>query len=421
MLKILMFKLKILAKLTVKKYKPQIIGITGSVGKTSAKEAICSVLASKFRVRRNVKNYNNEIGVPLTILGFTDSPGKNIFKWIWYFLVASKNLFIKNKKYPEVLILEMGADKPGDISYLTGIAKPNISLITAIGHSHIESFGSIKNILQEKSKILDKLDKDDWAILNFDDANLSDIIKNNKNKLKTFGQTEGADVHIYNIQTSYKNDTYGVAFKLSHQGSETPMWLPNVLGWQHAIAAAAATAIGLALDMNLVDIGVSLVSYHPANGRMRILPAVKKSWLIDDTYNASPESSLAALEILSEMPVKGRKIAVFGDMLELGSHTEAGHNQVGKQLAKLKIDYLFVVGEKSRDIARGAKEAGMSEDHIFHFPFTMEAGVFLQERMKENDIVLIKGSRGSKMEQVVYEIMARPWDANDLLVGPVEK
>ena len=181
-----MFKLKILAKLTVKKYKPQIIGITGSVGKTSAKEAIFSVLASKFRVRRNVKNYNNEIGVPLTILGFTDSPGKNIWKWAWYFLVATKNLIIKNKKYPEVLILEMGADKPGDISYLTGIAKPSISLITAIGHSHIESFGSIKNILQEKSKILDKLSKDDWAILNFDDANLVDLIKNKKNKLKTF-------------------------------------------------------------------------------------------------------------------------------------------------------------------------------------------------------------------------------------------
>ena len=142
-----MIKLKILAKLTVRKYQPQIIAITGSVGKTSAKEAIYSVLADNFRVRRNVKNYNNEVGVPLTILGFTDSPGKNILKWSWYFLKAIKNLIIKNKRYPEVLILEMGADKPGDISYLTNIAKPNIAMITAIGHSHIEAFGSIKNIL----------------------------------------------------------------------------------------------------------------------------------------------------------------------------------------------------------------------------------------------------------------------------------
>jgi UDP-N-acetylmuramoyl-tripeptide--D-alanyl-D-alanine ligase len=421
MLKILMIKLKILAKLTVRKYQPRIIGITGSVGKTSAKEAIYSVLANHFRVRRNVKNYNNEIGVPLTVLGFTDSPGKNILKWFWYFLIATKNLIIKNKKYPEILILEMGADKPGDISYLTNIAKPNIAMITAIGHSHIEAFGSIKNILNEKSKILDKLDKNDWAVLNFDDANLSNGIKNYDGKIKTFGQNKDADVYIYNIQIVKRNDTYGIVFKLSHQGSETPIWLPNVLGWQHAVAAAAAAAVGLTLDMNLVEIGKALVSYHPARGRMRVLPGVKKSWLIDDTYNASPESSAAALEILAQMPVQGRKIAVFGDMLELGSHTEAGHNQVGKKLAELKIDYLFVIGEKSRDIARGAKEAGMSEDHIFHFPFTMEAGVFLQERMKENDIILIKGSRGSKMEQVVYEVMARPWDANDLLVGPVEK
>ena len=148
---------------------------------------------------------------------------------------------------------------------------------------------------------------------------------------------------------------------------------------------------------------------------------VKNSFIIDDTYNSSPQYSKAALEILAEMPSDGRKIAIFGDMLELGKVSEAAHRAVGKKLVELGIEYLFVVGERSRDIARGAKEAGMSDDKIYHFPYTMEAGVFLQERLKQGDVVLIKGSRGSKMEQVVYEIMAKPWLAEDLLVGLVSK
>ena len=121
------------------------------------------------------------------------------------------------------------------------------------------------------------------------------------------------------------------------------------------------------------------------------------------------------------MPVEGRKFAVLGDMLELGALTEEAHQEIGRELVRLGIDYLFVVGEKSRDIARGAKEAGMDKDNIYHFPFTAEAGAFLQERLKENDLILIKGSRSAKMEQIVYEIMDKPWLAKDLLVGPVVK
>jgi len=177
----------------------------------------------------------------------------------------------------------------------------------------------------------------------------------------------------------------------------------------------------LCLGMNLVEIGAGLLNYIPARGRTNLILGVKNTWIIDDTYNASPQSAKVALEILAEMPATGHRFAVFGDMLELGSLSEEGHQQVGRELVRLGIDYLFVVGERSRDIARGAKSAGMDEDRIYHFPFTMEAGTFLQERLKSGDVVLIKGSRGSKMEQVVYEIMAKPWLSRDLLVGPVVK
>ncbi len=173
--------------------------------------------------------------------------------------------------------------------------------------------------------------------------------------------------------------------------------------------------------MNLVEIGARLLTYSPARGRTNLISGVKNTWVIDDTYNASPQSAKVALEILAEMPATGYRFAVFGDMLELGSLSEEGHQQVGRELVRLGIDYLFVIGERSRDIARGAKAAGMSEDKIYHFPYTMEGGTFLQERLREGDVVLVKGSRGAKMEQIVYEIMAKPWLSRDLLVGPVVK
>jgi UDP-N-acetylmuramoyl-tripeptide--D-alanyl-D-alanine ligase len=421
MKKILYIILKVLARLVLKKYQPKIVAITGSVGKTSAKEAVYSVIKSKYRARRNIKNYNNEIGLPLTVLRIRKSGGNNLFRWLWIFLYIFKILIIRDKEYPEILVLEMGADKRGDIKYLTSIAKPNIAVLTAIGHSHIEFFGSIENIVKEKTSILGDLKNDDWAIINRDDKNLAGAIKNCKTKLKTFGQSEDAEVRISNIKISKKNDEYGTSFKLSYGGSEVPMFLPSVLGWQHAQAAATAAAVALALGMNLVEIGEALQNYRTARGRTNLILGVKNSFIIDDTYNSSPQSSKAALEILAEMPSDGRKIAVFGDMLELGKVSEAAHRAVGKKLVELGIEYLFVVGERSRDIARGAKEAGMSDDKIYHFPYTMEAGVFLQERLKQGDVVLIKGSRGSKMEQVVYEIMAKPWLAEDLLVGLVSK
>lgn len=417
----LFWLLKILAIATIKKYQPKVIGITGSVGKTSAKEAIAVVLAPKFSIRYGKKNYNNEIGLPLTILGNDQTAGKNIFVWLKIFSSAIKNLVVKNKDYPQVLILEMGADRPGNIDYLVNIAAPQIALITAIGASHLEFFDSLEKVLAEKSRILKKLKAGDWAILNSDDAYLQKIIPQIKNNLYTFGSSEDSSVQIEQVHLTKKDDTYGTSFKLKFKGAEAPVFLPNVLGKQQAAATAAAATVGLIMGLNLVEISQSLVNYKSALGRTNLIKGIKNTWIIDDTYNASPQSCFVALEILRDFPLAARKIAVLGDMRELGSFTEEGHRQVGELVSKFKIDYLFVIGEKSRDIARSAQAAGMLEDHIYHFPETIAAGIFLQERLRDNDVVLIKGSRGSKMEQVVYEIMARPWDADEILVGKVSR
>ncbi len=417
----LFWLLKVLAKATIKKYQPKVIGITGSVGKTSAKFAIATVLAPKFSIRYGKKNYNNEIGLPLTILGDDLAAGKNIFVWLSIFLRALKNLLFTDKKYPQVLILEMGADRPGNIDYLVDIAPPHIAVITAIGASHLEFFASIDKVLIEKSRIFKKLKAGDWAVLNSDDLYLQKIIPQIKNNLHTFGTSADSSLQIEQVHLTKKNDSYGTSFKLKFKGAETPVFLPNVLGKQQAAASAAAASVGLLMGLNLVEISQSLMNYKSALGRTNLIKGIKNTWIIDDTYNASPQSCLAALEILKDFPIVGRKIAVFGDMRELGGFSEEAHRQVGEAVAKFKIDYLFVVGEKSRDIARSAQDQGMPEDHIYHFPQTIEAGIFLQERLKDSDVILIKGSRGSKMEQVVYEIMARPWDADELLVAKVSR
>ena len=176
--KFISWLLKPLIKAVIKKYQPRIIGITGSVGKTSAKEAVFAVLKNKFRVGRNAKNFNNELGLPLAILGLEKSGGKNIFSWLSIIFKAWRLLLFKNKKYPQVLILEMGADRPGDIQYLTSLARPNIAIITTIGQSHLEYFGSIENIAKEKISITKRLGKHDWVIINGDDPFLQSLKKN---------------------------------------------------------------------------------------------------------------------------------------------------------------------------------------------------------------------------------------------------
>ncbi len=417
MKKLLQLILRFFAQAVLKKYKPQIIGITGSVGKTSAKEAITFALAKNFRVRANIKNYNNEIGLPLTILG-RPSPKKNLFIWLKLFLFAIRLLLWKHKKYPQVLVLEMGVDRPGDIKHLTDIARPNIAILTTIATSHLEFFGSIDKIAQEKRSIFNSLAKQDWVVLNHDDERvMMDADKLNAQKI-TFGFSPSADIYIHEVKI-VKHFTYGTCFTLTYQNKDYSFILNNVLGKQHAQAVAIGFAVAIILKLEPAEIIPALETYKSARGRTNLLPGIKKSWVIDDSYNASPKSSQVAVEILSAMETVGRRLAVFGDMLELGASSEEAHRDLGKQIASSKIDYLFLIGERARDIKRGAQATGMSEDKIFSFAHTIEAGYFLQDRIKEADIILVKGSRGAKMEQVVYEIMAKPWEAGDLLVGPI--
>ncbi len=433
MKKIIELKLKFLAKLILKKYQPEVIGVTGSVGKTSAKEAIYTVLAAKFdHVRRSIKNYNNEIGVPLTIIG-VDSPGNSFFGWLKVCLKAWRLILVQDKKYPQILVLEMAVDRPGDMKYLLSIVKCRIGVVTMIGPVHLEFFGSIDKIKNEKGYLIKSLNKNGWAILNYDNEKIRQIKETSRARVLTYGFSQRANIRAQEIKTHFTarqeinqnlipnkgaNNLLGINFKLSYNGSVVPVFLPRVLGQAAVYAALAAAGVGIVYDLNLVEIAEALGKLKFPPGRMNLVPGIKYTLIIDDTYNASPQSVMAALDVLYEIPVPdgARKYAVLGDMLELGSYSEEGHRAVGRYVAKTKVDKLIVVGERSRDIARGARDAGLSEDDIFHFPYPEEAGLSLQERIKEGDLILVKGSQGIRMEKIVKEIMADPLHAKDLLV-----
>lgn len=411
MKKFIQYRLRKLSIKILKKYKPKIIAITGSVGKTSVKDAIEVVLSKKFNVRKTLGNYNNEIGVPLSILG-VESPGKSIFGWLNVLFIGWK-MVVFNVPYPEFLVLEMGADKPGDIKYLTDFIIPDISLLTAIGPSHLENFKNIEQIAKEKITLLKSLPKNGLAIVNYDD----DYAKKTKETLKceviTFGFSKKADAYASDIFVNTEKNV-GLTFKLNYNGSSVPIRLNNILNKSQIYAALAAALVGLHLNMNLIQIAEALGQYVLPAGRGRLLLGVKKTLIIDETYNAAPASVIAALDVLDNFK-KGRNIAVLGDMLELGEYTIKGHESVGESAAK-NIDYLYVYGDKSKFIADMAIKKGMDKKKVFVYDNIVKLGEDLEDFLEQDDVVLVKGSRGMHLEKVVEEIMAEPMKAGELLV-----
>ncbi len=410
----LCYILKLLSRATLWRYQPRVVGITGSVGKSSAKDAVFDVLKTKFNVRKNQKNYNNEIGVPLTILGY-ETAGRSILGWLKIFIGGSLGI-IYTKNYPEILVLEMGADRINDIKYLTDFVKCTVGVVTAIGDipAHLEYFQSAGQVAREKANLIKSLDKDGWAVLNYDDERVRAMAGKTAAQVLTYGFSEDAALRAENVEQRLEDIAEaGLSFKVDYKGSNVPVRLKNVFGRHQIYSVLAAIAVGLTFKMNLVEIVQGLADYQSPKGRLKLIKGIKNSWLIDDTYNAAPIATLAALETLNKMP--GRKIAVLGDMLELGPMTEEAHRRIGRRAAAV-VSLLLGVGERSIFMVDEAKKAGLDEDKIFHFASSDQAGRVLQDMIRKNDVVLIKGSQGTRMERVVKEVMAEPQKAEDLLV-----
>lgn len=420
--KILEKQLKIAAQMLIKKYQPQIVAVTGSVGKTSTCTAIACVLGSKFRVRQNRKNYNNEIGLPLTILD-VDSPGKSVLGWALVYLKCLKLLAVRDRNFPEILVLEMGIDRVGDMEYLTSIVKPDVAVVTNIGQSHLEHFETEENLAREKGVLVKNLKPKGYAVLNYDDERVRKMEKNTKSRIFTYGFDEKADVKALELLFSFEKkkterELYGLSYKLKYQGSFVPVHLSDSIGRPAIYASLAAASVGVIYGLNLLEISEALFAYESPKGRMRLIKGIKNTTIIDDTYNASPQSTLAAIETVGRIMIdkKSRRWAILGDMLELGGYTVEGHQMVGQALVANNFDSLVAVGERSLMTMSGAIDAGFDKDRIFHFSLSTDVPGFLKEQLAEGDLLLIKGSQGMRMEKITKELLAEPDKSKDLLV-----
>ena len=356
-----------IAKYYKEKFVIPYIGVTGSVGKTTTKDMIYAAISNNFDTLKNEGNFNNHIGVPLT-------------------------LFNLNKKH-ECAIIEMGMSNFNEIEYLANIVNPKIGVISNIGLSHIENLGSQDGILKAKLEITTNFDENNILIVNGDDEYLSKVCKEDCNyNLKTFGFNSNNDVYC----TEYIMSEDSINFKCIINGKEEAIFIPTV-GKHNIYNAMAAILVGLTLGMELEDIKLGLRGFTASKMRLDIF---KKDDLtiINDAYNASPDSMKAALDILGRY--EKRRVAILGDMFEMGEHSEYGHRLVGESSIN-NVDVLITVGDMSKFIGDEAKKLGLDNNNIHHFENKELAIESLNNLINKDDVVLVKASRGMKLEQIV--------------------
>jgi UDP-N-acetylmuramoyl-tripeptide--D-alanyl-D-alanine ligase len=350
------------------RYPIPVVGVTGSVGKTTTKELISAVLARRLNVFRSAGNFNSEVGLPITLMDLDETA--------------------------EVAVLEMGMRALGEIAYLVSIARPSIGVVTNVGITHLELLGTQENIARAKAELPLGLPADGAAVLNADDPFVAAMAVQAPCKVWFYGfGAQGKGERWVTARDVRREGETGQRFTLVTPQGEVEAVLPAP-GRHNVLNAMAAAAVGLEVGMTLSEIAEGTASYVPSGSRMRILNAGGVR-ILDDTYNAAPSSMIAALGVLRELAGDGRKAAVLGDMYELGAAAEEGHRQVG-QAARTSADLVFAVGDMARWIAQ---EAGGR-----YYPDKAPAIEQLLQQVKPGDTVLVKGSRGMAMEEIVQAL-----------------
>ncbi len=417
--KLLTLILTIESKLIIAKYKPYIIAVTGSVGKTSTKDAIYSAIKDQSKyVRKSDKSMNSEIGLPLTIIGVPNA-WKSLSGWIDNIKKGLTLIFTKST-YPDCLILEIGADHPNDIRRVAKWLKPNIAVITKIAKTpvHVEFFGSTEEVFEEKASLATSVRTGGTVVLYADEEKVLSIAKmvGANIKVMTFGQSQNADIRGSKGQIVYENNfPKGYSFDVNIEGKNYQITNKNVIGDSYIYPNLCALAVAKAKGCN-IESAVTALNHHTApKGRMNILEGINGSVIIDDTYNSSPDAVIVALQALKSIQTGGKKIAVLGDMMELGKYSTEQHREIGKK-AREVADMLITVGSRSHVTAEEAIRNGMSEDKVAIFDRSNEVGQYLSPQIAQNDVILVKGSQSIRMERVVAPLLKEPEKADRLLV-----
>ncbi len=349
-----------------------VIAITGSNGKTTTKEMVAHVVAQRWKTLKTEGNLNNRIGVPQTL-----------------FQLAPRH---------QAAVIEMGVDQQGQTTRLCEIARPTIGVITNIGPDHLEFFGSMEGSAQAKAELLDHLPQDGAVVLNADDEYFDYLASRAQCRVVAFGASPKAAVRAANIRTDEKG---GTIFGLILPGKSRQTEVRIRTQGQHNVSnALAAAAVGHALGLSGAAIAEGLAKFRPAAMRSQISQSHGVQ-VINDCYNANPASMKAAVQLLAQLGRDKRSIAVLGDMLELGADTKRMHREVGAFLAGQGIGHLVACGVLGRELAAGARQAGMPADRIAELPDAQAAAIAVSQMVRQGDVVLVKASRGMRMEQIV--------------------
>jgi len=420
------------SRLILRRYKPFIVAVTGSVGKTSTKDAIFCVLKSPMvcsdqhmcYVRKSEKSMNSEIGLPLSIIGAPNA-WHSVSGWLRT-IREGVRLIIGKNEYPDCLVLEVGADHPGDIKKVAPWLRPHITVITKISRTpvHVEFFSSPEQVFEEKISLALAVRDGGMVVLLGDDEKTLSVKKvlgessNKHRNVITYGISEKVDVRGIQKQIIYEDQEkypVGLSFIVKLQDAHIPVKILGGLGMPYMYTLLAAVAVGHARGMSAEMIGRALNEYEVPPGRMNVIMGINGSTLIDDTYNSSPDAVASALETVGEIMTSGIKIAVLGDMMELGQYASDEHRTVGKMVAAV-AGRLITVGQRSRLTADEALKNGMAPDMVSSFDTAEEASVFLAPLVARGDIVLIKGSQSIRMEKITKALLQEPDRAGELLV-----
>ncbi len=375
-----LLSLQQLARFHRSRFDIPLIAVTGSNGKTTTKDFVASVLSRRYDVLKTQGNLNNHIGLPLMLLRLNEAH--------------------------EAAVLELGMSGFGEIALLASLSSPTAGVMTNIGEAHLEQLGSQENIARAKGELLEFMGPESALFLNADDPHLCRMVEGFHGKIVTYGFTGKA--HYRTVGYRSEDPGYGFEAVLSQKEKfrKETFWIP-VPGRHNVYNALAAVAVGCYFDLTVEQIRLGLAQADVSSMRMERSLTKKGFWIINDAYNASPTSVKYALEFLVEWGGKHKKIAVLGDMLELGEVSEASHCEAGRYAAEIGIDYLVTFGELAEYMAQGAARAGLSLERIFPCKAHEDAIHCLEKLVEKDAIVLIKGSRGMKMEGIVEALTAR--------------
>lgn len=362
----------------------EIIGITGSVGKTTTKEAIVSVLSQKFSTVGSIGNLDPIFNIPITLL--------------------------KIRSWTKKVVLELGVEYPSEMDFYLSLAKPNMGVVTRVYWTHTEFLGDIEGVINEKAKLLEVLPKDGWAVLNHDDEFVrEEMAKRTKARVFSFGTHPHAALQISDFLHQGKE---GSIFKLKSKLKEFPHeseihW--KLLGEHNTVAAAAAASVGLLCGLSENEIKQGLERLKSQPHRLNPISGPNGSLILDDTYNSSPAAAVMALETLRALSPQGRAFAVLGEMKELGKYEEEGHREVGRKVQEENIDELIVFGKTTKYIADEAQRNGMRRGQIKFVEDIEEIVDLLKKELSKEDVVLLKASRHHiHLERVLLGLEGKP-------------